>query len=183
MTLAGGAALMAICMLITALIVDYVPTQSATNVTSAGRATVAMIYLDIMIYNCSWGPLPWAYVPEIFPTRIRALGLAVSMLAHWASSFCFSFASPYMIKNVGANTFLVFMGFDIVAAGFCWVFVKETRGKNLEIAAGTEWETAERSSTDDSEKGGVLNADGKKVQIVSVHENFHANLKHQSVEH
>jgi len=49
MTLAGGATLMAICMLITALIVDYVPTQSATNVTSAGRATVAMIYLDIMV--------------------------------------------------------------------------------------------------------------------------------------
>ncbi|KAJ5748865.1 uncharacterized protein N7511_010561 [Penicillium nucicola] len=183
MTLAGGAVLMAICMLITALIVDYVPTQSATNVTSAGRATVAMIYLDIMIYNCSWGPLPWAYVPEIFPTRIRALGLAVSMLAHWASSFCFSFASPYMIKNVGANTFLIFMGFDIVAAGFCWIFVKETRGKNLEIAAGTEWETAERSSTDDNEKGGVLNADGRKLQIISVHENFHANLKHRSVEH
>lgn len=60
-----------------------------------------MIYLDIMvclplwtinthfesllthpqIYNCSLGPLPWVYVPEIFPTRIRALGLASSMLA------------------------------------------------------------------------------------------------------
>lgn len=124
--------------------------------------------------------MPWAYVPEIFPTRIRALGLAVSMLAHWASSFCFSFASPYMITNLGANTFLIFMGFDIVAAIFCWFFVKETRGKNLEVAAGTEWEAAERSSLDDDEKGGVLSADGKKVQLVSVHENFHANIRHRS---
>jgi hypothetical protein len=49
MTLVGGAFLMAICMLITALIVDYIPTQSTTNVTAAGRATVAMIYLDIMV--------------------------------------------------------------------------------------------------------------------------------------
>ena len=49
MTLVSGSALMAVCMLITALIVDYVPTQSATNVTPAGRATVAMIYLDIMV--------------------------------------------------------------------------------------------------------------------------------------
>ncbi|OOQ86537.1 MFS quinate transporter [Penicillium brasilianum] len=180
LTLVSGSALMSVCMLITALIVDYIPTQSATSVTAAGRATVAMIYLDIMIYNCSWGPLPWAYVPEIFPTRIRALGLAVSMLAHWASSFCFSFASPYMIANVGANTFLIFMGFDAVAAVFCWFFVKETRGKNLEVAAGTEWEAAERSSSDDGEKGGVLNAEGKRIQLVSVHENFHANLKHRS---
>lgn len=119
--------------------------------------------------------MPWAYVPEIFPTRIRAIGLAVSMLAHWATSFCFSFASPYMIKNVGANTFLIFMGFDVVSAVFCWFFVKETRGKNLEVAAGTEWEVAERSS--DDEKGeGVLNADGRKLQLVSVQENFHTNL-------
>lgn len=47
--LTGGSALMAVCMLITALIVDEIPTQSNSGVTSAGRATVAMIYLDIMV--------------------------------------------------------------------------------------------------------------------------------------
>lgn len=47
--LTGGSALMAICMLITALIVDEIPTQSNSTVTNAGRATVAMIYLDIMV--------------------------------------------------------------------------------------------------------------------------------------
>ena len=47
--LTGGSALMAICMLITALIVKYIPTSSSTTVTPAGRATVAMIYLDIMV--------------------------------------------------------------------------------------------------------------------------------------
>lgn len=47
--LTGGSALMAICMLITALIVKYIPTQSSTSVTAAGKATVAMIYLDIMV--------------------------------------------------------------------------------------------------------------------------------------
>lgn len=85
-----------------------------------------------------------------------------------------------MIQNVGANTFLIFMGFDILATIFCWFFVKETRGKNLEVAAGTEWEAAERSSSDISEKGAVLGPDGKKVQLVSVHENFHINTKQRS---
>mgnify|MGYP001565185672 CR=1 FL=1 len=47
--LTGGSALMAICMLITALIVKYIPTESSTTVTAAGKATVAMIYLDIMV--------------------------------------------------------------------------------------------------------------------------------------
>lgn len=84
-----------------------------------------------------------------------------------------------MIAIVGANTFLIFTGFDVVAAIFCWFFVKETRGKNLEVAAGTEWEAAEHSSSDDGEKGSVLNA-RKRVQLVSVDEIFPANPKHWS---
>lgn len=47
--LTGGSALMAVCMLVTALIVKYIPTESSTSVTAAGKATVAMIYLDIMV--------------------------------------------------------------------------------------------------------------------------------------
>jgi hypothetical protein len=47
--LTAGSALMAICMLITALIVKYIPTQSGTSVSPAGKATVAMLYLDIMV--------------------------------------------------------------------------------------------------------------------------------------
>ncbi|KAJ5724097.1 hypothetical protein N7488_002132 [Penicillium malachiteum] len=177
--LTGGSIFMGICMLITSVVVDKTHTTANGQATAAGRATVAMLYLNIMIYNCSWGPMPWAYVPEIFPTRSRAMGLAISMLAHWATSFCFSFASPYMIDNLGANTFFIFMGFDFLAAVFCWFFVKETRGKNLEKAAGTEWEVAERSS-DDDEKGAVLGPNGRKVQLVSVHENFHTNLHHRA---
>ncbi|PWY85048.1 MFS quinate transporter [Aspergillus heteromorphus CBS 117.55] len=179
--LTGGSALMAACMLITALIVKLIPTQSSSSVTSAGRATVAMLYLDIMIYNCSWGPVPWAYVPEIFPTRIRGLGLAVSMLAHWATSFCFSFASPYMIDNIGANTFFIFMAFDIVAAFFCFYFVRETRGQNLEIAAGTEWEATEKNAEALGEKGELDPTDpseaGKQLEVVAVHDNFGTNFK------
>lgn len=148
------------------------------------------------IYNCSWGPLPWAYVPEVFPTRIRSLGLAVSMLAHWSSSFCFSFASPYMIKNIGAWTFLIFMGFDILATIFCFVFVKETRGKNLETAAGTEWRVLEKNADELSaseEKGEhgdhiapvvakagnvvVDEAHGKALEVTDAHDTFGSNIK------
>ncbi|RAK93744.1 MFS quinate transporter [Aspergillus costaricaensis CBS 115574] len=192
MLLTGGSAFMAVCMLITALIVKCIPTESSTSVTSAGRATVAMLYLDIMVYNCSWGPVPWAYVPEIFPTRIRALGLACSMLAHWATSFCFSFASPYMIDNIGANTFLLFMAFDITAALFCFVFVRETRGQNLEVAAGTEWDVVEKSADglEASEKGeidpdrpsqiAVAPGAGKQLEVVAVHDTYGLNFKRRS---
>lgn len=112
--------------------------------TASGKATVALVYLDIMIYNCSWGPVPWAYVPEIFPTRVRALGMGVCMTVHWITSFVFSFSTPYMIAGIGWGTFLVFAGLDVCSGVFCWFFVKETRGKVLESASGVHWRIAER---------------------------------------
>lgn len=48
-TLVGGSVFMAVCMLITALVVDETTTQINGKTTAAGRATVAMIYLDIMV--------------------------------------------------------------------------------------------------------------------------------------
>lgn len=47
-----------------------------------------------MIYNCSWGPLPWPYVrydfyillaynSEIFPTRTRSMGIAIGVSSQW----------------------------------------------------------------------------------------------------
>ena len=74
-----------------------------------------------------------------------------------------------MIANIGGNTFLIIMGFDIVATIFCYIFVQETRGKNLEHAAGTEWEVAERlaETAGADEKGQAeLSVDRKEDAIV-----------------
>lgn len=133
-------------------------------------------------------------MPEIFPTRIRSLGLAISMLSHWATSVTFSVASPYMIKDIGAWTFLVFMGFDILASIFCFVFVRETRGKVLERAAGTEWEVTEKivgSAPEDAdrEKSGSIapvqiaddgtivdEVHGKVLKVDAVHGEFASHV-------
>jgi hypothetical protein len=97
-----------------------------------------------------------------------------------------------MIANIGSNTFLIFMAFDIVATVFCYFFIKETRGKNLENAAGTEWEVAERlaEKVGIDEKGQAgLGADekddavvvdeksGDALEVVAVHDTFGSNFK------
>lgn len=105
-----------------------------------------------------------------------------------------------MIKNIGANTFFIFMGFDILATAFCFIFVKETRGKLLESAAGTEWEVAEKSADAmslsekgdngttephtavDTMEGHHVVADaatGKQLEVVAAHDTFGSNLKHR----
>lgn len=129
--LAGGAAFMAVCMLITAAVVKNYPPQDGV-VSSAGIATVALIYLDIIAYNFSWGPLPWPCASEIFPTRIREPGVAFGVGSQWLFNFIWSFSTPYIMAGIGWATFLLFGLLDVLILIFTYFYLKETAGKTLE---------------------------------------------------
>ncbi|KAJ6010365.1 hypothetical protein N7451_001777 [Penicillium sp. IBT 35674x] len=129
--LAGGAAFMAVCMLVTAAVVKNYPPQDGV-VSSAGIATVALIYLDIIAYNFSWGPLPWPCASEIFPTRIREPGVAFGVGSQWLFNFVWSFSTPYIMAGIGWATFLLFGLLDVLILIFTYFYLKETAGKTLE---------------------------------------------------
>lgn len=56
--LTGGALFMAACQISTAAVVKTKPAPGDGTITSAGIATIALIYLFVIAYNFSWGPLP-----------------------------------------------------------------------------------------------------------------------------
>ncbi|KAJ5722698.1 hypothetical protein N7488_000733 [Penicillium malachiteum] len=129
--LAGGAAFMSVCMLATAAVVKNYPPEDGV-VTAAGVGTVALIYLDIIAYNFSWGPLPWPCTSEIFPTRIREPGVAFGVGSQWLFNFIWSFSTPYIMAGIGWATFLLFGLLDILIVLFTYFCLKETAGKTLE---------------------------------------------------
>lgn len=130
----AGAAVMAAIFVSTAAVVAThpPPTKNDAHVTHAGVATVALIYLFVVVYNMTWGPLPWPYVSEIFPTRIREPGVAIGVASQWFFNFVYTLATPYMIKNLGWGTFLLWGVLNFVIAVGAWLWLKETRGKSLE---------------------------------------------------
>jgi hypothetical protein len=77
--LVGGAWWMAACMfIIGAVLVSFPPNPDSGSVSSSSIAMVVMIYLYVIGYSASWGPVPWVYVAEIFPTRLRAYGVGLA---------------------------------------------------------------------------------------------------------
>ena len=74
--LTWGAVFMAVCQVTTAILVKTHPANPDGDVTSSGIATVALIYLFVIAYNFSWGPLPWPYISEVripvndFPCKV-----------------------------------------------------------------------------------------------------------------
>ena len=98
----GGAFAMGCFMLIIAIIVaKHPPKANATGITSSGAAGIAMVYLEAFSYNMSWGPLPWLYIGEIFPSRIREIGIAAGAASQWLWNFVMSQITPHAIANIG----------------------------------------------------------------------------------
>ncbi|KAJ5081125.1 hypothetical protein N7456_013363 [Penicillium angulare] len=125
--------LMAICFIVVVVVNKTTDSLDASgDPSSAGIATVFMIFLSNSIYQFSWGPLPWPYTTEIFPSRIREIGSSVAVSSQWLFNFLFSLTTPYMINAWGTYTFLFYAGLDIFMAVMVFLFVKETRGKSLE---------------------------------------------------
>ncbi|RHZ66530.1 sugar porter family MFS transporter [Aspergillus thermomutatus] len=131
--LLAGAAAMSACMLATAAVVAHShPHSSPGTLTPAAIATIALVYLDIIAYNLSWGPLPWPCTSELFPTRLREPGVAFGVGAQWTFNFVWSCSTPYLLANIEWATFLLFGCLDLLIVGFVWAFVLETRGRTLE---------------------------------------------------
>ncbi|KAI1798726.1 putative MFS sugar transporter [Daldinia bambusicola] len=131
-SLLGGAFLMGAYMLIIACLTATHPPVAGQSLTSTGAAAVAMVYLEAMSYNISWGPVPWLYMSEIFPSRIREAGVAVGTATQWLFNFVFSQVTPHAINNIGWRTFLMFCIFNWALVVYAWFFIKETKGKSLE---------------------------------------------------
>ncbi|KAJ6186785.1 hypothetical protein N7519_008086 [Penicillium mononematosum] len=164
-TLWISALLMAGCFIIVTVVKETTPAPDA-KATPAGIGMVAMIFLTNSIYQFSWGPLPWPYTAEIFPTRIRAVGTSVAVSTQWLFNFLFSLVTRYMMDSWGSYVFLFYAVLDIIMAIIVFFFVKETKGKSLE-----EMETIfhSRAAFDvDAVRRETIDADKVNVQHKSV---------------
>ncbi|KAJ7582017.1 general substrate transporter [Mycena floridula] len=98
----------------------------------ASRAMAAMLYLYVCFYSMGWGPVPWVYVSDIFPTRTRHYGLAVASASQWLWNFVLSKQTPQMVTNLGYKLFLMFATVNIGAMGLFSLLIPETQGRSLE---------------------------------------------------
>lgn len=128
---AGGLA-MSTCMLITAILLKFYPPEGAGGPSPASIATIGLIFLSIAFYNFSWGPFAYTYIGEIFPSRIREIGVSVGMGSQWLFTCVYSLATPYMIEKLGWGTFLYYAIADFVMALFALFVIKETHGLSIE---------------------------------------------------
>lgn len=110
-----GAALMFICHLIIAVLVGKFGGRWS-NYATEGWVAVAFLFFYMFSFGATWGPVPWAmpvsfselysvcdqflltviFQSEIFPSSLRAKGVALSTCSNWFNNFIIvrTFPSP-----------------------------------------------------------------------------------------
>lgn len=126
-----GAAIMGIAHIIIAVLVGKFDDNWPAHKTQ-GWTSVAFLFVYMLAFGASWGPVPWAVPSEVFPSSLRAKGVALSTCSNWLNNFIIGLITPPLVQNTGFGAYTFFAVFCIL--GFVWTFffVPETNGRTLE---------------------------------------------------
>jgi sugar porter (SP) family MFS transporter len=127
-----GAIGMTVCEFIVA-IVGVTATSEVAN-----KVLIAFVCFYIFFFACSWGPVGWVVVGEIFPLRFRAKSIACSIASNWIFNWAIGYATPYLVDEtpgaagLGPKVFFVWGACCFGCVLFVYFCIFETKGLTLE---------------------------------------------------
>ncbi|MEB7503862.1 sugar porter family MFS transporter [Arthrobacter koreensis] len=101
--------------------------------TVRGFTVLSLTVLFLAFQQGAVSPVTWLMLAEIFPLRVRGLGIGLSVFVQWMANFAVGFSFPMLMAALGiSNTFFIFVALGICAVLFVRRFMPETRGLSLE---------------------------------------------------
>jgi len=90
------------------------------------------IFIFIIAFASTWGPVVWVYQSEIFSPRTSSKGTSVGTVSNWVWNAVISKVIPLILVQIGFYTYLIFAGFGIAMAIYTIFFVPETKGMSAD---------------------------------------------------
>lgn len=76
-----GSVCMTLSQSIIAIMVGLYGNDWSTHA-AAGWVAVGFLFFYMVSFGASWGPVPWAMPAEVFPSSLRAKGVAICKCTH-----------------------------------------------------------------------------------------------------
>jgi len=128
-----GAAGMAISQLLVASIGTACPDTFTANI-----VLIVFVCFYIFFFASSWGPVVWVVTSEIYPLKIRAKSMSISIASNWIWNFAIAYGTPYLVNpgkgyaNLESKVFFIWGAFCAISFVFVWLMVYETSKISLE---------------------------------------------------
>ncbi len=101
--------------------------------TGLGKVALVAANLYVFFFGCSWGPVVWVLLGEMFNNKIRAAALSLGAGIQWVANFLVSTSFPPMSQHLGLGiSYAVYAAFAALSFFFVLKWVQETKGKELE---------------------------------------------------
>ncbi|KAJ3248108.1 High-affinity glucose transporter rgt2 [Chytriomyces hyalinus] len=95
---------------------------------------IISVYIFLVSFASTWGPVVWSYQAEIFPLRVRAKGTGFATVTNWTWNAIIAYAFPFVFSALDKQptVYWIFFTFCLGMSAWAWYFVPETKGLTLE---------------------------------------------------
>ncbi|CAK7205965.1 hexose transporter hxt5 [Sporothrix eucalyptigena] len=132
-SLIAGSIWMFICFMIFASVGHFALNRDFPQETRpAGVALIVFACFFILGFATTWGPMIWTIMAELFPSRYRAQGMALSTASNWLWNFLLAFFTPFITGSIDFRYGYVFAGTNVIGGLIVYFFVVESQGRTLE---------------------------------------------------
>ncbi|KAJ5433453.1 uncharacterized protein N7458_012609 [Penicillium daleae] len=129
--LIAGAAGMAICHFIVAGIIGAYQHEFGEH-RAAGWTVIVFVWIFVINFAYSWGPVAWIVTSEVFPLSMRAKGVSIGGSSNWLNNFAVATATSPFLDKSALGAFIFFGCVTTVGIVYVIFLVPETRGRTLE---------------------------------------------------
>lgn len=112
---------------------SHLAAGAAYHLHAQGTWVLILTLCAVACYAMSLAPVTWVLITEIFPNRIRASAVSISVAILWVASFLLTYTFPLINRSLGTSgAFLIYAGICLAGAAFVSITVQETKGRSLE---------------------------------------------------
>lgn len=121
------------CFMVYSFVGHFALDQNNPQATPApGNVLIVFSCLFIAAFATTWGPIVWAVVGEMYPSRYRAPCMALATASNWLWNFLMSFFTRFITDAIDYLYGLVFAGCCLALVIIVFFFVIESKDRSLE---------------------------------------------------
>ncbi|HEY3502299.1 MAG TPA: sugar porter family MFS transporter [Actinocatenispora sp.] len=101
--------------------------------TAVGISALVLLIVYLAGYELGWGAVVWVMMAEVFPLKVRGIGMGTGSVVLWAATFAITFVFPIMNDGIGlAYSAWIFAAISVILFFLVRRLVPETKGRSLE---------------------------------------------------